>query len=360
MSNISVVIPSFNHAPFIQQAVESVLQQTETNLELIVVDDGSTDESMNILSTFSDPRMHVIQQENQGAHSAINLGLSKSTGKFLAILNSDDTFHPERLEKAITVLEADENIGLVGSFINIINENSNSIGEKRGYQNCEPWILEKPERSFRAGNDLRAALLTENYWSTTSNFVFPRLWYQRVGEFYPLRYTHDWDFALRMASKANLYLIQEPLINYRVHSRNTIREDQATMIFEICWILAINLPSHIIDSEFFGKLTLETRTERLLHSIYVFGCERVLSVMLLQEIHTNPKQALLLLDIANPVREKYLEFICETVIKNQRFDSQIDTHNGSSGRTIHNFLRLGYIPEVKSWLHQLLDKKTTG
>ncbi|NCT22276.1 cell wall biosynthesis glycosyltransferase, partial [bacterium] len=90
-----------------------------------------------------------------------------------------------------------------------------------------PWLLEVPERSFRAGSDLHKALLTENYWSTTSNFVFPRRWFEAVGEFRPLRYAHDWDFALRMASVARMVLLPEVLMRYRVHAANTIREDRA-------------------------------------------------------------------------------------------------------------------------------------
>jgi len=331
MPLISIIIPSFNHAPYLRQAVDSVLQQTETDLELIVVDDGSTDESLDILSTFSDSRMQVFQQPNLGAHAAINHALAKTSGNYLAILNSDDTYHPRRLEKAIQVLETDENVGIVGSYIHIIDENNNTLGVKRGYLNCEPWVLEKPEFSFRAGMDLRAVLLTENYLSTTSNFVFPRRWFEVIGEFHPLRFTHDWEFALRMANKANLYLIQEPLINYRVHSRNTIRDDQATMIFEICWCLATNLPSHISDTQFFNKLPLDTRIEQLLHSIYTFGCERILSVMLLQELHKNPKQALLLLETQNPVRKKYLDFIRANVDRIQEPDSRIGSGSENSG-----------------------------
>ncbi len=103
-------------------------------------------------------------------------------------------------------------------------------------------MLEKPERSFRAGNDLAEALLTENYLGTSSNFVFSRGCYQEVGEFRPLRYMHDWDFALRLARVAPLCLLPEPLLRYRVHPQNTIRQDQPAMIFELCWILAVHYP----------------------------------------------------------------------------------------------------------------------
>jgi glycosyltransferase involved in cell wall biosynthesis len=348
MTRVSVIIPSHNHASFIKEAVDSVLEQTESDLELIVVDDGSTDRSLETLSTISDRRMCVIRQENQGAHSAINHGLALASGKFLAILDSDDSYHPRRLEKAIEALERYENAGLVGSYIHIIDTQNRRLGIKHGYQDCEPWLLDNPERSFRAGSDLRAALLTENYWSTTSNFVFPRNWFEQIGVFRPLRFTHDWDFALRMAKVAKLVLLPEPLINYRVHDSNTIRQDQAAMIFEICWCLAMHLPTHIADLRFFQKLPLDTRVEQLLQSIFVFDCERVLSVMLLQRLADNPAFALQLLDPENLVRIKFLDFIEE------RLHSQ--SGKGSASRRSPDRLSTAAIYELRklrAWLRKV-------
>ena len=315
MPKVSIVIPSYNHAPFIERAVKSVLNQTEPDLELIVVDDGSTDASLEILSGFSDERLKVITQTNQGAHAALNRGFKNAQGEFLAILNSDDIYHQKRLEKAIASLKNDPQLGLVGSHIEIIDAQDKHLGIKHGYKDCEPWPLKKTERSFRAGTDLRAALLTENYWSTTSNFVFTRHWYDNIGEFRPLRYAHDWDFALRMAKAANLALLPEPLMRYRVHSSNTICEDRAAMIFEICWILAVHLPEHIAEARFFDQQPLETRIDQLLNSIYVYDMERVLSVMLLQGLNNNFEGAIQLLDRDNPVRARYMQFILDTLVR---------------------------------------------
>ena len=349
MTRISVIIPSYNHAAFIREAVDSVLKQSETDLELIVVDDGSTDKSMEILSTFLDRRIKVIQQENRGAHSAINRGLNEATGIFLAILNSDDSYHPQRLEKTIGALEQNKDAGLVGSYIQIIDTKNRTLGIKHGYRDCEPWLLEAPQRSFRGGSDLRAALLTENYWSTTSNFVFPRRWFEKVGEFRPLRFTHDWDFALRMARVADLILLPEPLVNYRMHETNTIREDQAAMIFEICWCLAMHLPYYIADTKFFEKLPPEARVEQLLHSIYVFGCERLLSVMLLQRLPENPMFAIQLLDPENPVRIEYLSFIKE------RLDSQIVKDTTSGVNTISLSTTISHeTKKLRKWLRMVV------
>jgi glycosyltransferase involved in cell wall biosynthesis len=305
----SVVIPSYNHAAYIGEAVESVLNQTRPDLELIVVDDGSTDSSLEVLSRFSDPRLRVIAQANQGAHAALNRGLEAAAGEYIAILNSDDAYHPQRLEKAAIALAADPQPGLVGSYIEIVDSRGKPQGVKHGYADCPPWLLERPERSFRAGADLQDALLTENYWSTTSNFVFPRRVFHQVGGFLPLRFTHDWDFALRVSRVAPMVLLPEPLMRYRVHARNTIRQDQAAMIFEICWIQAVHVPPHVAKGEFYGSHAPQERIDQLLHSLYAFGVDRVLSVMLLQNLSANPKLALELLAPDNPTRARYIEFI---------------------------------------------------
>jgi glycosyltransferase involved in cell wall biosynthesis len=348
MPEISVVIPSYNHAAYISEAVNSVLAQTEPDFELIVVDDGSTDNTLEVLSGFSDARLEVLPQSNQGAHAAINRGLGEASGRYLAILNSDDAYHPRRLENVLAVFGADPQVGLVGSYIEIIDAQGKSLGVKHGYQDCQPWLLEAPERSFRAGSDLRAALLTENYWSTTSNYVFPRALYEQAGAFRPLRYVHDWDFALRLAKIAPLVLLPEPLVRYRVHPTNTIRENQAVMIFEICWLLAVHLPEHIADPGFFNRLPLETRIEQLLHSIYAFGVDRVLSVMLLQDLHANPEQAQQLLEPGNPAREKYLQYIYAAIGKAGETPQPAATGRGSN--------QAGYLGRLKAGLRRIYSR----
>jgi len=315
MPEISVVIPSYNHAIYIEEAVTSVLNQTIGDLELIVVDDGSTDHTLQVLYGITDPRMQIIAQENRGAHAAINRGLQKAKGAYLAILNSDDVYHPQRLEKALSALRANPRAGFVGSFIEIIDNQGKSLGIKHGYADCSPWPLENSERSFRSGTDLHAALLTENYWSTTSNFFFTRAVYQQVGDFRPLRYAHDWDYALRIANVTSPLLLPEPLVKYRIHPSNTIRENRAAMIFEICWILAVHLPRYITNEEFFDPIPLSQKIERLLYSIYTFEMDRVLSVMLLQRLYENQEQALVLLNPDDPCRAKYLEFIAHHLEK---------------------------------------------
>jgi glycosyltransferase involved in cell wall biosynthesis len=326
---VSVIIPSYNHAGFIEASIDSVLSQTHRDLELIVVDDGSTDPSREILGRYTDSRLRVFLQENQGAHAAINRGLREAKGEYISILNSDDIYHPQRLEKILPVFYKESHIGLVASYIEIIDRQGRSMGIKHGYLDCSPWDLSDPAKSFRAGVDLRAALLTENYLATTSNYMFSRKLYQQVGEFLPLRYTHDWDFALRAMRYGELRLLPEPLMSYRVHESNTIRENQAAMVFEICWILAVHLP-HATSSSWFQSAGWQVRTRQLLNSIYAYGCERALTVMLLQNLKDDSSLALRLLDPQDPVRREYLEAIRMQLLSNQ--DINVDIQLGPLSR----------------------------
>ena len=107
MVRVSVVIPSYNHGRFVEAAVASVLDQ-DADLELVVVDDGSTDDSVERLARFAgDPRVKVFEQENRGAHAALNRGLGLARGEIVFILNSDDLFEPGRVRQILQRFDAD-------------------------------------------------------------------------------------------------------------------------------------------------------------------------------------------------------------------------------------------------------------
>ncbi len=309
MPKVSVIIPSYNHAQFIGQAVKSILNQSEQNFEIIIVDDGSTDDTLAYLIKLDDSRIRIFAQENRGAHTAINRGIAEAKGDYLAILNSDDVYHPRRLEKLLTVLEQNPNVGLVGSYIEVISGDGKRLGIKHGYKDLEPWPLPNTKKSFRSTDDARGVLLTENFYATTSNFVFRRELYEQVGSFRSLRYTHDWDFLLRSALVTHLEMVPETLLQYRVHASNTIHENDIALAFEICWCLAVHLPQHLRDATWFTQMPPEQQVERLLNSIYTFQCEPVLSVMLLRYMQGKEVWAEELLSPHSPERKVYIQFI---------------------------------------------------
>ena len=105
-SKVSVIIPNFNYADFVGEAIQSVLKQTYQNTEIIVVNNGSTDNSLEILRSFGD-KILIVDQANLGQSGARNAGLAKSTGELIAFLDADDLWEPKKLEKQMILLQSD-------------------------------------------------------------------------------------------------------------------------------------------------------------------------------------------------------------------------------------------------------------
>src|ERR1041385_3866377 len=95
---VSVIIPTYNHAEYLPEAIQSVLEQTYPDFELLIVNDGSTDHTGEVVQQFTDPRIHYLEQENRGATAARNTGICASSGELIALLDADDLWHPEKLQ----------------------------------------------------------------------------------------------------------------------------------------------------------------------------------------------------------------------------------------------------------------------
>ena len=122
---VTIIIPAFNREKYDRQAIESVLAQTHQNMETIVVDDGSTDGTRSIIESFGD-QVELLEhpgRENRGQSASINLGLSRSTGEFAAILNSDDYWLPDKLRLQLTYLHEHPEVGLVYGNGYAVDEN---------------------------------------------------------------------------------------------------------------------------------------------------------------------------------------------------------------------------------------------
>lgn len=275
---LSIVIPSYNHEKYIGKAIESVLNQTYSNWELIIVDDGSSDKSLSIIHQYNDSRIQVIEQENQGAHNAINRGLSVSKGDYLAILNSDDVYDKKRFEIMIHKMEAQKELQFLCSYLEIIDTNGKSLGIKKGWENMPSWTIPHTELSLQAADNFNSNILVNNFVSTTSNFLFTKNLYKQIGGMRNLRYAHDWDFALRAAEVVQCEIINKPLIKYRVHETNTISTNRKWMLFEIAWIWAANLNRYY--KFLFGDNQNEKNIVRLIESLNLQGNDKILWALL--------------------------------------------------------------------------------
>ena len=220
---MSVVVPLYNHAAYIAEAVQSILAQGAILKELVVLDDGSTDGSADVMEQLArqDGRIRFERQSNQGAHATLNTALGRCTGDFLAILNSDDVYLPGRLATLVAALQADSAADIAVSSLQFIDGDGAAI-ENGWYRQAVAF--------HHAGAELGVALLNGNFVMTTSNLLFRRAALGAVGPFAALRYAHDLDWMLRaLALGRRISLVDRPLLRYRTHGSNTISEDHAAV-----------------------------------------------------------------------------------------------------------------------------------
>lgn len=307
---ISVVIPSFNHARYVEDAVRSALEQSRTPDEVVVVDDGSTDGSVEILRSLEKRGVKLVVQGNQGAHAALNRGIELSGGDLLFVLNSDDRYDFRRIERIAARFEADSSILFSGSWIRVIDGTGRSLGVKKGWANMHPWPCPRPDRSFLATSDARWNLLQGNYLATSSNFAFSRELWRSHGPFLPLRFAHDWDFALTAALHFLPHVVEEPLLDYRIHDDNTIRKDPREMELEVLWVLARHLPAFAAEETRSDPGRAREFLERLAESVHTFDRDRLfLEVLALASTgRADPLSPFFrLLEPGNPLRRWLLD-----------------------------------------------------
>jgi glycosyltransferase involved in cell wall biosynthesis len=209
LPKVSVITAAYNHVQFVRQSVESVLNQTYRDFEHIVVDDGSSDGTAEVLKTFGD-RIKYIRQANRGAHAAINAGIRESSGEYIAILDSDDAWLPHKLERQMPAFEESPEAGMVYAQACIIDGQSNL--KNNGAPEGKPVI--NSQRAFEE-------LLQSNFIPVLTA-VIRRDCLEDVGFFKEsLKALSDWDLWLRIALKWPIVFIPEPLGLYRLHGSNT-------------------------------------------------------------------------------------------------------------------------------------------
>ena len=201
---VSVVIPAYNYARYLSMAIESALAQTHPPLEVIVVDDGSTDETPSVLAAHGD-RIRAIRQPNGGAGAARNTGIAAARGDYLAFLDSDDLWRRDKLELQLARFARDPDLGLVHCGVETIDE----LGRTTGYllEGREGWMAMEMLRLDR-----------EVIQAPGSNVMVPRRVAEEVGGFDArLPPSEDWDFAYRVAVGRRIGYVAEPLLRYRLH-----------------------------------------------------------------------------------------------------------------------------------------------
>lgn len=124
---VTVVLPTYNGSQYVEQAINSILAQTHTDLEVLVIDDGSTDRTCEVITAVTDPRLSLIRQANTGVAGARNAGLNRARGELVAFLDQDDAWLPQKLSRQIAVFD-DPAIGLVGSLMTYVGSTGRELG----------------------------------------------------------------------------------------------------------------------------------------------------------------------------------------------------------------------------------------
>jgi glycosyltransferase involved in cell wall biosynthesis len=216
---VSVVIPTYNYARFIEATIESVIGQTCSDLEIIVVDDASSDDTAGVVAAIADDRIRYLRHDvNKGPSAARNTGLAEASGTFVTCIDSDDTMKPRNLEVKAKVLQDTPDVDVVFGNVEVVDADGTSLGI--GNRRRADELLPQPVllRRLLSGNPFHA-----------SATVVRRRAYDVAGTYREdLRHAEDWDLWLRMACLFSARYVAEPLVRHRLHPaslRNTNVEE---------------------------------------------------------------------------------------------------------------------------------------
>lgn len=215
MPLVSVLMTSYNHDRFIREAVESVLSQSFTDFELVIVDDASLDGSREIINELAgkDERIKpLFHQENMGIARTINDGLDYSKGRYMALIASDDLWMEDKLAKQLEILEVNDN-RIVWCNADIIDAESHPTGK------TSSEIFRNSQLNGYVFEDL------SNAWLCGSSIMFKRSNIQGMKFNENMKYLNDTQFYLDIGYKYEYYYMEEPLARYRLHSNNTSSGD---------------------------------------------------------------------------------------------------------------------------------------
>ena len=216
MPKISVIIPVFNAEKYLKSSIDSILNQTEKDIEIIVINDGSTDNSLEILNNLQklDSRIKVISRENRGVIESLNEAIKNSSGKYIARMDADDISFKDRLEKQFNYMEKN-NLDLCGTSAITINEKGEEIGK-----------IIRPENK----KEIMKFTILHNPFIHPS-VMFRREIVEKIGLYKKFKHAEDYEFWTRIVFKYNVANIQEPLLYYRIHENQITKKKNTHMVF---------------------------------------------------------------------------------------------------------------------------------
>lgn len=274
-SLVSIVIPLYNQEKFITQALDSIYNQSYSNIEVIIIDNGSNDRSVTKVEEYlankkSAKKAIFMKQQTKGIHEILNLGFFIASGDWLTILLPDDSYPPNRIERLLK-----ENKPFVFSFVNPIDENGIKLPP------THPWVLEYEECKFKLFHQnipsLGFIFFKRNIVVTSGNLFFSKELFHKVGPFQDYKFAYDLDFILRALIFEEPVLIKDPLYYYRVFKNNEINafnllyKDELKKIYTGYLIQSFSsppvnkrAPSYFHSPVEFGKIREELKMDHAL------------------------------------------------------------------------------------------------
>lgn len=227
-ATVSVIIPTYNRASMLLEALESIFEQTYPVHEIIVVDDGSTDNTREVVENYRD-RVSYIYQQNAGPASARNRGLSQATGDYITFLDSDDLYLPRKIEKQVQYLAEHPSVAMVYSSFK--------------------WVTLNGEHIQTIPAKLTGRVHHEMIWSkqliATPSVMFRREILPTIGLFdVTLRILEDQDYWLRIAANYEIGAIEDVILQIRLHSADNLKRDPNKTLEVIEYLLRKNLQSY--------------------------------------------------------------------------------------------------------------------
>jgi len=199
-------MPVYNGEKTIKETVESVLNQTIKDLELIIINDGSQDSTLKIVSLIQDSRIKVFSYPNAGSSASRNRGISRASGEYISFIDADDLWTPDKLEEQLKALQGNPEAAVAYSWTDCIDESGKFLG-KGSY--------------FSFSGDVYANLLLTNFVDSGSNVLIRSEALKKIGYFDEYRhFSEDWDMWLRLASDYSFVAVSKPQIFYRISSNS--------------------------------------------------------------------------------------------------------------------------------------------
>lgn len=199
---VSVIIPSYNHVQFLADAIESIQKQTYTHTEIIVVDDGSTDDTSSLVKKY--PGVTYLYQENQGLSAARNTGIAASRGDFLLFLDADDILYPDALAHNLSILQQHPQVAFVSGAYDVVSSEGNFLKEV-------VWDIREDHYLF---------LLERNYIAMHATVMYRRWVFSTFQYDTSLRSCEDYDLYLKIARDHPVLHTTRKLAAYRMHATN--------------------------------------------------------------------------------------------------------------------------------------------